>query len=84
MSDGAAILTCSEYFLNCPGLRLTGAREAKGVKSDWAAISIRSIFAKSALIWGVFTEAVSMGGIFVWDTYESARLSDIGSWSSIK
>lgn len=79
ISDEAAILACFEYFLGYPRPRLTKAREAKIAKSDLATSSIGVTLARSASVKGVSMGIASAGGACV-DT----RLSDIGSWLSIK
>ena len=50
MSDGAAILACSEYFLGCPRPRSIGPSEAKGAGGGLAAGSIRGISARGASV----------------------------------
>lgn len=84
MSNGAAMLACSEFFLDCPRLYLTTIREAKNAEDDLATGSIKVIFVENISIWGVFWRLVSVESVFAKSTYIDTGLSGTGSWLLIK
>lgn len=71
ISDEAATLACSKYFLGCPRPHLTKAKEAKIAEGNLATYFIGGISAGVPFIWGFFAEDASVGGAFV-----GARLCD--------
>lgn len=80
MSNRAATLGCSGYFLGCLWPCLTRAKEAKHTESDWAAGFIRGVFAVSASVWDVFAGDISMEGVSAWGICIGTRLSSTGPW----
>lgn len=64
------MLVYSRYFLGCPWLCLTKAREAKITKGDLSICFIGDIFARGGFFWDVSVESVSAKS-----TYAGARLS---------
>ena len=60
MSDEAAMLAYSGYFLGRPRPCLTGAREAKVAEGDLAAGSIGVVSAGDVSVWGVSGRPVSV------------------------
>ena len=84
MSDRAAMLACSGYFLGCPRPCLTRAREAKIAEGDLVAGSIRVISARDVSVWGVSGGPVSARNASARDICVDAKLFSISSWLSIK
>lgn len=67
ISDEVAILVCSEYFLDCPQLCLTRAKEAKGISS--AGVSVQD------------AKNVSFNGASARGDYVGVELLGISGWS---
>lgn len=81
MSDIAAMLTCSGYFLGRLRPYLTGAREVEGAEGDWAIGFIEDISAGGAPVWGISAGTVFTRYAFAWDTYVGTKLFNTDFWS---
>ena len=79
MSNGAAKLACSGYFLGRPRSCLTKAKEAKVAKGDLAMGSIGVISARDICVWDVSGGLVSAAGLSAGGTCVDAGVSSISS-----
>ena len=77
--DGAIILACAKYFLDCLQLHLIKAKNAKNAKNDLAtSTSIIDIFARDIFDWGIFARSTFIWGLSAQDAFAK----DLSNWGT--